>query len=149
MNSDQNIRLAKMHICKFNKINNNEFKINLSEYPERLCVIDESKGIVIDIETMHQYPYVNIMNMQHLCIDNFQKNIIADKRVACIEYFNFGEFELDLSTIFKYHIIKKLIKNGKSFPNGNEELTDEEFLNIVHKNDHNNEIRKTYKKIYK
>ena len=59
------IRIAKIHICSFDKLNGKDFKFNTTTYPERLCVIDENRGIAIDVETMHQYPYVETTSTLH------------------------------------------------------------------------------------
>ena len=58
MINDKKIRIAKIHICSFENYDENILKYNLEKYPDRICVIDEQKDIVVDVETRYQYQYV-------------------------------------------------------------------------------------------
>lgn len=124
-------RITKLHICCFEKYNENILKMNLEKYPERLCVIDDINNIVVDVETRHEYEYVKTVNMLYFLSDLEAKKISPGKRVACFEYsfLSFGNLSSDELKNCKEII--ELMKKGHKFPDGNQKLTNEEYLELI------------------
>lgn len=147
----ENFRISKIHICSFDKEkeSDNFFKLDVYKYPVRICVIDEKKGIAIDVVTKHQYPYVRIINMSYSTDEQGLEEVTRGKRAACIEYHLFPHLELNSEILEKCNEVIKLLKNGFKFPDGNLELTNEEYLNLIDQQkteENNKKIRKKCKK---
>ena len=132
MTVDNNYVITKMHICSFER-RNGGLVFDMNKYPERLCVFDKKNKFVIDVETCHQYPYVRVLYQQMFYDIEEVKSLTPDKRVGCMEYATF-DFDYDEKTLKRCMNIIKLLKNGKIFPNGNEELTNEEYLAVINRN---------------
>ena len=45
---NENYKIVKMHIGKFDR-NENVFSLNLKKYPERLCVLDKTRNVAVDV----------------------------------------------------------------------------------------------------
>ena len=142
----ESIRVAKIHICVFEKNNENQIKIDIQKYPDRLCVIDEEKNIVIDVQTKHQYPYIRTVNRLYFASNDDAARVKYGKRNACFEYhtmpmLEFTSLELDCCN----EIIKQL-KQGVKFLDGNEVLTNEEYLEAIKNEKTYNKVKKMIKK---
>lgn len=147
MKNRNKIRIAKIHICSFEKVNDKDFKFNVEKYPERLCVIDENRDIVVDVETKHEYPYVETTSTLHFINNMYINQISEGQRVACYEYVvMLPNQELSSKEIDECNKIFNLLKQGKSFKKGNEELTNEEYLEMINKAKVEPKIKKLFKK---
>ena len=146
MINEKKIRIAKIHICSFENYNANILKYNLEKYPERICVIDEQKDIVVDVETRHQYPYIRTVNMSYFLNDSEKKKVIPGKRVGCFEYYSLSLFELSSDDLKKCNKIINLLKENYIFPEGNDELTNEQYLELINSSKKEKESKKKYKK---
>lgn len=132
MLENENYSIAKMHICSLEK-KDNCFSLKLKEYPERLCVIDKVNKVVIDVETAHQYPYIKVLNNQYfLDMDIAEIKLLnSGERVGCISYATYSYGALDLKKLKRCKYIIELLNEGYTFPDGNKELTNEEYLEVV------------------
>lgn len=113
--------IAEMYICTFDF--EDEF-IKPSYGPTRTCVIDDEKGIVIDIEHNLKYDYIKTMNGTFISSDSIRK-LKEGKRAAIIPI-----DPIDIPSdkrILAYDIIKKL-ESGEEFKDGNEVLSNDEYL---------------------
>lgn len=127
---NEKYEILEMHICAFEKTENGILKTDLNEYPKRLCVLDKNNKIVIDVLTLHKYEYIKTINTRYF-VDDFKKEkMILGRRFACfkneISLFNFDSKIIKLCD----EIIKSLDK-GVIFKDGNEELTNYEYLNLI------------------
>lgn len=138
-------RITKLHICCFEKYNENILKMNLEKYPERLCIIDAEKNFVIDVETRHEYEYVKTVNMLYFLSDLESKKISPGKRVACFEYSFLSIGNLSSDELRKCKDIIELLKKGYKFPDGNQELTNEEYLELINTQKTEEETKKMVK----
>ena len=129
MLEDKDYRIVQMHICSFER-KNGVLTFDMNKYSERLCVHDKKNKIVIDVETKHQYPYVRVLNMQTFYDMDEVKMLTPDKRVGCMEYVTVI-FELNKEQLIACKKIISLLKKGKSFPNGNEVLSNEQYLEVI------------------
>lgn len=129
MLEDINYKIVKMHICSFER-KNGILLFNTKKYPERLCVHDKKNKIVIDVETHHQYPYVRVTNMQDIYYKEDAKMLTPDKRVACMEYFT-SIYDLNKEELKQCKAIINLLQKGKSFLDGNQVLSNEQYLEII------------------
>jgi len=148
---NENFRISKIHICVFDKEkeSDNFFKLNINKYPVRICVIDEKRDIAIDVETKHQYPYVRIMNMSYSTDEQGLEEVTRGKRAACVEYHLCPYLELNSQILDKCGEVIKLLKDGFKFPEGNLELTNEEYLKLINQSkieENNQKNRKKCKK---
>lgn len=140
---DNKYKILEMHICSFECSNDKKYiKTDLNKYPKRLCILDKNNKIVIDVLTLHKYQYIRTINMKY-CVDNYKREkIISGKRYACFE----NEISLsnfDSRTIKLCNKIMKLLDKGIIFKDGNEELTNDEYLKLIE----NNKLKK--EKIYR
>ena len=129
---DNDYAITQMHICSFER-KNGILVFDMNKYPERTCVFDKKNKIIIDVETFHQYPYVRVLNHQMFYDIEEVKTLRPDKRVGCMEYATF-DFYYDEKTLKRCARIIKMLKQGKIFPNGNDELTNEEYLAVINRN---------------
>lgn len=132
MLENDNYSIVKMHICSMDK-KDNCFSLKLKDYPERLCVIDKVNKVVIDVETAHQYPYIRIINHQYyLDMDIAEIKLLnSGERVGCIAYAMLLKNSLDSKILRRCKYIVKLLSEGYTFPDGNKELTNDEYLDVV------------------
>lgn len=131
MLENKKIRMAKMHICPFEKYDETRLKFDLEKYKERLCVIDENKDIVIDVENRHQYTYVRTVSMLYFLNEIELKKVEVGKRVACFEYNSICLSDLSSDDLKKCKEVIELLKQGFIFPEGNKQLTNEEYLELI------------------
>lgn len=144
MLEDKDYKILKMHICSFAR-KNGILTFDMKKYPERLCIFDKINKNVIDVETKHQYPYVRVLNGQCFYNTDDVKKLTPNKRVACIEYATFiYDLENDLLEECKNIIVS--LKNGYVFPNGNEKLTNEEYLETINTSKSEDKIKKISRK---
>ena len=137
--------IREMHICKFEN-KNGLLTSDLNVYPSRLCILDKTNRIVIDVETGHKYPYLKITNMSYLNGDSKRENIDINKRYSCLEYASLLYSQLDSRMLNKCEEIIKLLNNGHEFPNGNDELTNEQYLEMLNSNKKTKNKEKKFKK---
>ena len=135
--------IVKMHICGFEESKNGVISY-LSKYPVRVCVVDRKRGRVVDIETMHEYPYVKVINLTYLSDSNVK--LEAGKRYACVEYATIISLELNSDELNKCNSVIKQLKQGYCFKDGNEELTNEEYLEMINSVQKTNKLVKKLKK---
>lgn len=127
---NNNYEIKEMHICKFEN-KNGLLTSDLNKYPSRLCIIDKNNRRVIDVETQHQYPYIKITNMSYLGECSKRSDINIKKRYACLEYASLLYSQLDSNTLNRCEEIIKLLNSEYQFADGNDELTDEQYLEMV------------------
>lgn len=123
--------IARIHICCFESFNNN-LKTDLQKYLDRLCIIDEEKDIVVDVETRHQYKYVRTVSMLYFLNELETKKIIPGKRFGCFKYDN-SLIDVSSDELKECKKIIDLLKQGYEFPNGNDVLTNEEYLELINR----------------
>lgn len=129
MLEDRRYKIAKMHICSPER-KNGILVFDTKKYPERLCVHDKKNNIVIDVETGYEYPYVRVVNMQDIYFKKDAEMLRPNARVGCMEY-GILIYDLDKEQLEKCQNIIKLLKVGKSFPNGNLFLSNEQYLEMI------------------
>ena len=144
MLEDKNYKIVKMHICSFER-KNGILLFDMNKYPERLCVHDKKNKIIIDVETGHKYPYVRVLNMQSFYNVEEIKDLTQDKRVGCMEYAT-CIVELNKETLKSCKNIIKLLQDGKCFPDGNEILSNEQYLEMINESKNNEKTKKIGKK---
>lgn len=121
---NKNNRIIKVPICPFSITENDKIKLDNQEYPCRLCILDEAKKIIVDVEHKLKYPYVNRFDLVEL-----EQN--KGKRVGFIQY-NFLELNKLNSEELKNCVeVVKLLNKNYNFKDGNEELTNEDYLKAV------------------
>ena len=123
MLEDVNYKIVRMHIGSFERING-ILAFDKNKYPERVCVHDKENKIVVDVETLHRYPYVRILNQQEIYYKEDVKFLTPNNRVGCMEYVTFlndiGEEQLKQA-----QSIIRLLNGGYNFENGNLVLSNE------------------------
>ena len=118
-------QLVSTFICPMNFIG--EFvKPNL-EYPIRLCVLDTEENFVIDIEHELKYKFIKTNGEYSLCIGEKAK-IEENKRFGL---FKIIYLEIPRESIEKAEKIIEKLKNGLTYPNGNDILTNEEYFTLI------------------
>jgi len=141
---NDNYKIAKIHICNFEK-KEDFLKVNLNKFPERLCIIDEKNDIAVDVETKHQYPYIRTVSMMYFLNDTEVKKIKIGKRFACFEYFFLTLSGLNSEELIECKKIIESLKKGIKYPDGNDMLTNEQYLELINEN----KIQKQSNKILK
>lgn len=137
--------ITKMHISKF-ELAGERINPNFLNSPLRICVLDRQKEIAIDVETFCSYPYVKILNMQYLFgFDKISKYGL-DKRYACVEHHSMVLGNVDLEILKRCKKVIMLLEQNFIFPDGNDELTNEEYLNITNDSKSSKKLRKAIQK---
>lgn len=121
---NENYEIVIMHICKFER-SDKDLILNLNKYPERLCVLDKNRNVAVDVNTAYEYPYVKIMNMA------YSIDLDEHKRYACIEYKSSLGLKAKKEDLLLCQEIINLLKQGFTFPDGNKELTNQEYLEML------------------
>ena len=124
--------IVKMHICSFDIVDES-LLTNIEKYPARLCVFDKENKRVIDVKTMHEYPYLKVINMTYIPRKDNQKCIEFGKRYACIKRVTLLNFDLDSREIDECKNIINLLNLGYKFKDGNTELSNDQYLKMVNK----------------
>ena len=122
--------ITRMHICCFENPNGFGLERDLQKYPDRLCVLDEEKDIVIDVETGHKYTYIRTFSMIYFLNEIERKKVELGKRFACFKYDN-ALLNISSDELKKCKEIINLLKSGYEFPDGNKELTNEQYLELI------------------
>lgn len=125
---NENYKIVKMHICKFER-KEKVLSLNLNKYPARLCVLDKVRKVAVDVNTAYEYPYVKVINMTYIDNDGIEFN--EQKRYACIEYDSLLSSEIKKEELLLCKEILNLLKQGVTFPDGNKELTNEEYIEML------------------
>ena len=121
---NKNIRIIKVPICTFGITETQKIKLNMVEYPCRLCIIDQTKKIIVDVEHKMKYPYISKFDLIEL-----EKN--KGKRIGFIQ-FNCLELNKLSSDELKSCVeIVKLLNQDYNFKDGNDELSNEDYLKTV------------------
>ena len=141
MIENESYQMLTVPICSFQK-KNGVLSFNLKQYNERLCIFDKFNNVVIDVETCHQYPCMSGMNMQCF-FDIGEGKIEKYKRIACTEYAKTISNELNLKVLKKCKGIIILLSAGIKFPDGNEKLSNEVYLNLIKGNKSKKKVKKT------
>ena len=144
MLEDKDYKILKMHICSFER-KNGILTFDMEKYPERLCVFDKNKKIVIDVETWHKYPYIRVLNGQSFYDITDVKMLTPNNRVACMEYATFIH-DLEKDVLEKCQKVIKLLQKGHEFPNGNEMLSNEDYLKFINNKENNVKTKKIGRK---
>ena len=139
---NENYKIVKMHICRFERTEKG-LALNLNNYPERLCVLDKNRKVAVDVKTAFEYPYVKIINMTYIA--NEDVNINDQKRYACIEYDSFLGIDVKKEDLLLCKEILNLLKQGVTFPDGNKELTNQEYMEMLKEEKNNIKIMKKRK----
>ena len=129
MLEDKNHKIVKMHICSFER-KDGMLVFDINKYPERLCVYDKQNKIVIDVETGHKYPYVRILHMRDIYHREDASMLTPNKRVGCMEYTTFID-NIEKEQLKKCKNIIRSLQNGKTFPDGNQILSNEQYLEMI------------------
>lgn len=132
MNKEKRPLIARVHICCFDKFDETILKTDLNEYPDRLCIVDEENDMIIDVETKHRYTYVRTMSMLYFLNELERKKIKLGKRFGCFKYDN-SLLKISSDELKQCREIINLLKQGFVFPDGNDELTNEEYLELINK----------------
>lgn len=135
-----NYEIVKMHICSFEG-KDGVLSFDIDKYPERLCVCDKSNKLVIDVETLHQYPYISGLNMQSFYDISNAETFSVGNRIGCIEYAT-CPYELENESLEMCINIIEQLKLGQIFPDGNSILTNEEYLLIAKVSETGEKIKK-------
>ena len=142
---NDNYKIVKIHICNFEK-KDDLWKVNLNEFPERLCIIDNNNDIAIDVETKHQYTYIRTMSMMYFLNEMEVKKLKIGKRLACFEYSLLLLSTLSSEEITQCQEIIEALKQGFKYPDGNDMLTNEQYLELINKDKNKKESNKILKK---
>ena len=119
--------VREIHICPFDRTDIGKLKPNLADYPARYCVIDMEKQIAIDIELKLKYDYIETVSWLHFVNQSYKK-IKGDKRVAVYPYKLINDNNFDLIEAVQ---IMNQLKNNYEYPDGNEELNNEQYLKLI------------------
>lgn len=137
--------ILEMHICAFERTETTTLKTDLNMYPKRICVLDKKNNIVIDVLTLHKYEYIKTINMKY-CIAGFKKQEIRPgRRVACFEN-EIVLLNLDSKTIKLCNKIIELLERNILFKDGNDELSNEDYLKMIDCKKNKLKTEKIYKK---
>lgn len=136
MNKSERFLVTEMFICPFINIDNKWIKPDL-DYPLRFCVIDKERKIVVDIKSNLKYDYVETMSMLYFINDSYKK-IRNHKRVGVFPVF---PLSIDSEIIKISNDIITKLENGKDFEDGNEVLSNEEYLKLIEKEKSENSIK--------
>lgn len=145
MKIKKNIITSKIHIVPFERDKDNILKGCFDQYPPRLCVIDDDNSIAVDVETCMQYPYIRTFSSIYFYNEIEKNKIKIGKRFACRPYVLFNEDSLSTDLLKRKKEIINLLNQGVTFPDGNEELTNEEYLELIN-NKENIKVKKFGKK---
>ena len=145
MTNEKRFRITKLHICSFEKYDDRYLKKDLEKYPERLCIIDDQTNIVIDVETKHKYEYIKTINGLYFFSEFGSKVVPIGKRVGCFEYSYISIGNLSSDELRECKEIINLLKKGFSFPDGNEQLTNEQYLELINRPKLEEESKKMFK----
>lgn len=142
----ESIRISRIHICVFEKNNENKIKIDTQKYPDRICVIDEEKNIAIDVQTKHQYPYIRIVNRLYFASSDEVERVKYGKRNACFECHTLPMLEFTSLELNRCNEVIEQLKQGVEFLDGNEVLTNEEYLEMIKNEKRDIKVKKMLKK---
>lgn len=137
--------VVRMHICGFER-KNGVLTSDLSKYPARLCVFDRESKRVIDVETMHEYPYVKVINMKYFSSNENNLKMEAGKRYGCVEYATMLSIEVSSSELDRCKRIISLLNQNFKFKDGNSELSNEQYLDLIKNEEKTNKSSKKLKK---
>lgn len=140
---NKNYGIYWIQICPFERVGGGILKPNRDDYPYRLCVVDEKKEKVVDVNTMHEYDYVQISSIYFMHEE--AKKIELGKRYAIIKLPNFMFPVSDEESNLALNIIRKM-EAGYGFIDGNV-FSNEDYLKIV-KNEEDKVKRKEKRGYY-
>lgn len=137
--------IAIMPICTF--YIKEGFVYPNTEYPSRLCVIDNKNNIVVDVKNELKYDYIKTMSNLYVINESIKK-IRENKRAAIYP----ATFLIDVSDYDRQHAenIMERLQAEEEFRDGNEALSNEEYLEslkneLVNEENSNVKIRKKKK----
>lgn len=108
------------------------------QFPPRLCVVDREMGIAIDVRTKLKYDYLETLS--RLYIGATMEKAKGQSRIGIPAMFCDVKSETDYKKALR--LIEQL-KLGKTFPNGNEVLSNKEYLFLVENENDNEKINDT------
>ncbi|MBQ9072112.1 MAG: hypothetical protein IJY25_03035 [Bacilli bacterium] len=120
--------VQEVHICPF-EFEKTGIRPELEKYPRRLCVFDNERKKVIDINNKLEYDYIETISGLYLINSSIEK-IKESKRVAIFPTVTFLS-DLDSKTLSKAQAIIKYLESGKKYPDGNTALNNEQYLEKV------------------
>ena len=127
---DKKYRVTEVNICTFEHINNKCVRPRLNDYPHaRLCVIDKQKNIAIDIYHELKYDFLETLNMTYF-INGSMSKIRENKRAAIQPIIT---IDLTDDEVKKASMIIKKLEDGYNFIDGNDVLSNEQYLELVEK----------------
>lgn len=126
MNKSERFLVAQMFICPF-VIRDDKGIVPDLNYPLRFCVIDKERKIVVDIKNKLKYDYVETISMLYFINDSLKK-IRNNKRVGVFPVLPIP-IDLEINELSN-DIITKL-ENSEDFKEGNEVLSNEEYLKSI------------------
>ena len=118
-------QIKDVNICTFSFDKEGSIKPNLNEYPYiRTCLIDTEKNIAIDINHEVEYDYLQTQSRLYF-INGASEKIKENKRAAIFSYY---VVSVDPEVEKKAKDIVKKIEKGVKFPDGNDVLSNEDYL---------------------
>lgn len=125
--------INEINICTFRFNKQGRISPNLNEYPQaRLCVIDTENKIAIDVIHRLKYDYIETLSRLYF-MNEASKKIKENKRAAIFPY---SLIHIDRSDMKKAKKIINELENGYSFCDGNEVYNNEEYLELLEKENH-------------
>ncbi len=142
-NENKRFLIKSMYICPFDFSKEN-FVVQREGYPMRFCVLDTDKKIAVDILHGLKYDYLETLSGLYILSDYITQIKNGERYAAFPEQSN-GPDNITFSKALD--IIKKLKAGGK-FENGNEVLSNDEYLNLITKTG-NEQLKIIKKKVRK
>lgn len=138
-------QVFEFNICTF-KLTPNGIIPNLSDYPyRRLCVLDNTRNKAIDVNQELEYDYIKTMNGLYFVNESYKK-IKENKRAAIFSVIN---IYLDSNQLKKCKKVIKKLEDGHKFLDGNDALSNEEYLEILYNEKLKQDKRGKVKSLFK
>ena len=124
---DNRFEVVEIKITNFIILEDGLVKFDLT-YPDRVCILDNEREIVVDIDHKLEYDYIKISPNNQLLKSSYNK-IKQNKRAAIHsvpKYLNSTE-QKKVNEIIEY------LKEGGQYTNGNLVLNNEQYLERIAK----------------
>ena len=138
--------VREVNVCTFNLADNGYVRVNIQDFPDlRLCVIDTENNIAIDVN--HELKYDFLGTQSTLAFYNFSIDKIKGNKRAALLPINVSDLEDEQEK--RVNAIIKKLKKGFEFEDGNEVLTNEQYLELVEQETEQKYEKTKQKKIFK
>lgn len=135
--------LCELQICPFEHLNINNISylkpMRNDEYPYRLCILDRNNSIAIDINTLHQYDYIEMSTIHFYGMG--YKKIKNKNRYAILKLTAGTMCEVDNDILVKAREIRTYLEQGKEFENGNT-IDNESYLDLINNENRHKKVKK-------